>query len=44
MTSKAFKQMLAEYAGVPFGKELGRLRRARESLADVGLHWSDPEV
>jgi len=44
VTSKALKQMLAEYAGVPFGKELRRLRRARETLAFIGLSWSDPQV
>ena len=43
-TVKVFNQSLAEYAGVPFGKELGRLRRARETLALIGLRWSDPKV
>jgi len=43
-TVKAFNQSLAEYSGVPFGKELGRLLRARETLALGGLRWSDPKV
>ena len=31
-TSSPFMKKIAEYAGIPMGKELGRLRRARANL------------
>ena len=39
-TSLAIKKLIAEY-GVPTGKELGMLRRARANLALAGFRWSD---
>ena len=43
-TSVAIKQLIAGYAGVPIGKEVGRLRRARKTLTLDGFHWPDPKV
>jgi len=39
-TSLALKKHIADYGGVPTEKEFGRLRRARENLALVGIQWT----
>ena len=43
-TSSPFMKKIAEYAGIPMGKELGRLRRARANLAKRGYRWADPKI
>lgn len=40
-TSLMTKQLIADYAGVPIGKELAKLRRARKNLAEAGIPWCD---
>lgn len=40
-TSKALTKMIAEFAGVPVGTDLGMLRRARKTLATTGIRWFD---
>ena len=39
-TSLSLEMKIAEYLGVPVGKELGKLRRARANLALAGAHWN----
>lgn len=39
-TSLAIKKLIAEYAGVPTGKELKKLHRARKNLAQAGIRGS----
>lgn len=38
-TSSAFIKPIAEYLGVPMGEELRMLRKARKSLAFMGIHF-----
>jgi len=42
-TTLALKQRIAEYAGVPIGKELGKLNRARKPLALFGIQFGLPK-
>jgi len=43
-TFSPFMKKIAEYAGIPMGKEIGRLRRARENLAKRGYRWADSKI
>lgn len=40
-TSTTYMELIADFAGVPIGKELGKLHRARKALANAGVRWSD---
>lgn len=40
-TVLARKKLIAEFAGVPIGDELAKLRKARRNLARSGLFWCD---
>jgi len=35
---------IAQFVGLPIGSELGRLRRARKALAQMGYWWPDPKI
>ena len=42
-TSLALSKLIAEFAGVPVGKEFGQLLRARTALADYGYTFWLPK-
>jgi len=42
-TTSAWKKLIAEYAGVPTGVELTKLRRGRNNLKTEGVQWNDPK-
>ena len=35
---------IAQFVGLPMGSELGRLRRARKALEQMGYWWPDPKI